>query len=437
MRILVIGQCTLHWGRMEFGNIGNYYVIEPFFSELHKVFPDAEIITTFQMSDAFCKKANIERIPLSCYYSWDEHDLTMAYKELAIAQIYNETNEIIERTQYIDYILSSDIVIDYSGDIWGKNADLVGPNRFLVGLLKDRVAQLFKKATFMIAGSPGPFNKNETLKFAQLVYKNFNLVTNREEISKEVLHEYGFDISKTIDCACPAFEFKASNINDIKHLIKGSFLEKKEKPTIGFIICGWNMIKGPFNRDDWNDEEFSLYVKLLNDLINGLDVNVCIMSHSNGFNLPPNFKLIKGRDFSLVKRVYDILKQTEVKDRIYLFDDIYLPSETKAIIGQFDMLITGRVHAAVASLSQNIPTVIIDYGHEPKAHKLYGFAKIAQVEEYVADPHNYDDMKIKSFKCFNNRLEIANQLKERNKEIKKLIKLNFESLKDIFYKIYK
>lgn len=30
MKVFVIGQCTLHWGRMEFGNIGNYYIVEPF-----------------------------------------------------------------------------------------------------------------------------------------------------------------------------------------------------------------------------------------------------------------------------------------------------------------------------------------------------------------------------------------------------------------------
>lgn len=45
-RILIIGQCTLHWGRMEFGNIGNFYIIEPFFEELRRVFPSAQIATT-------------------------------------------------------------------------------------------------------------------------------------------------------------------------------------------------------------------------------------------------------------------------------------------------------------------------------------------------------------------------------------------------------
>lgn len=43
MNILLIGQCSLHWGRMEFGNIGNYYIIEPFIRELHQTFPAAKI----------------------------------------------------------------------------------------------------------------------------------------------------------------------------------------------------------------------------------------------------------------------------------------------------------------------------------------------------------------------------------------------------------
>jgi colanic acid/amylovoran biosynthesis protein len=47
MTIFVIGQCTIHWGRMEFGNIGNYYIAEPLFRELHRVFPEATIKTTF------------------------------------------------------------------------------------------------------------------------------------------------------------------------------------------------------------------------------------------------------------------------------------------------------------------------------------------------------------------------------------------------------
>lgn len=46
-KILVTGLCTLHWGRLEFGNIGNYYIVEPLFRLLHKHFPNYEVLTTF------------------------------------------------------------------------------------------------------------------------------------------------------------------------------------------------------------------------------------------------------------------------------------------------------------------------------------------------------------------------------------------------------
>ena len=179
MKILVIGQGTLHWGRLEFGNIGNYYIIEPFFRELHRVFPHAAIQTTFQMSDEFQSKEQITSVPMDEYYSWTEKDLPLAYKEYAIASVYEQTGTLIDTTPYIEDVLSSDLVIDFSGDIWGQNADLVGSNRFLIGLLKERCAQLLGKPTAMLAGSPGPFNRDSTLDFAHLVFNNFALVTNR------------------------------------------------------------------------------------------------------------------------------------------------------------------------------------------------------------------------------------------------------------------
>lgn len=432
MKIFVIGQGTLHWGRLEYGNIGNYYIIEPFFRELHRVFPNATIKTTFQMSQSFQEKENVSSVPMDYYYSWSEKDLPLAYKEYTIASIYKETGVLIDTTPFIEEVRSSNLVIDFSGDIWGQNADLVGENRFIIGLLKDRCAQLLGVPTAMIAGSPGPFNRDSVLEFAHLVFKAFNLVTNREEISNFVLKEYGFDISKVYSLACPAFEFEPASLECIDKYVKGSPLEKKEKPVLGVVLCGWNMLQGPFSRESWADEEFDSFIEVIKHLIQKFDVNVCLLSHSNGFQVPPaEFKLIKGRDYPMVKRMYELFKKTEVADHIYLFNEIYTPAETKAIIGQFDMLISGRVHAAVAGLSQAVPTMIIDYGHEPKAHKLRGFARVAHVEEYVSDPHSLDDMMSKALKVYENREDIRNMLIRRNEEIRELIRQNFELLKII------
>ena len=400
MKVFVIGQCTLHWGRMEFGNIGNYYIVEPFFRELHRVFPESIIKTTFQLSDAFMKKENIYCVPMDYYYSWTEKDLPIAYKEYAIASIYKETGSLIDTTPFIDEVISSDIVIDFSGDIFGKNANLVGNNRFLIGLLKDRVVQLLNKPIAMIAGSPGPFDDNSILPFAKLVFENFGLVTNREKISKIVLKEFGFDVTKIYDLACPAFMFEAASDDIVLPLLKDTPLQKKEKPVVGFILCGWNMLQGPFNRTDWTDEEFYSYVELI----------------------------IHGRDYPIMQQLYNILHDSDVGGAVFLMKGIYTPAETKGIISHFDMLVSGRVHAAVAALSQSVPTTIIDYGHEPKAHKLKGFAEVAGVEEYVADPISVDDMIRKVDRCWNNRSEIHSFLIERNKQIISDIKKNFDLL---------
>ena len=65
-KILVTGLCTLHWGRLQYGNIGNYYIIEPLFRLLHKYFPGYAITTTFQMTEEFARK---EKLRLSrCGY---------------------------------------------------------------------------------------------------------------------------------------------------------------------------------------------------------------------------------------------------------------------------------------------------------------------------------------------------------------------------------
>jgi colanic acid/amylovoran biosynthesis protein len=78
------------------------------------------------------------------------------------------------------------------------------------------------------------------------------------------------------------------------------------------------------------------------------------------------------------------------------------------------MLVSGRIHGAVAGLSQNVPTIIIDYGHEPKAHKLRGFSIEAGVEDCIANPMKSDDIINKIDNVFSNlgdyKVKLQNQI---------------------------
>jgi colanic acid/amylovoran biosynthesis protein len=434
MKILVIGQCTLHWGRMEFGNIGNYYIIEPFFRELHRCFPNADIRTTMQMSERFNRQESVTSVPLDLYYAWRDNELELARHELRLSEAIKNTGSCNETTPYLEAVKWADLVIDFSGDIWGDNANFLGKDRFEVGLVKDLVAQNLGKPTAMLAGSPGPFSRSETLALAKKTYAQFDLVTNREPISTGLLADLGFDTSNTVDLACPAFLFepeKPANMTDLLRSV-GLLPNQREKPVVGFILCGWNFERGPFDlwpRDDSDYTKFSESVELISE---ELGAQVFLMSHANGFDVPPApFRLNHGRDYPIAKQLQAVIERRGIAKDVICLDGVYDTWQTKAIVGVFDMLISGRVHAAVAGLSQSVPTVIIDYGHEPKAHKLKGFSTVAGVSEYVADPANGNDLNDKIKACWNQRQEIKAFLDRRIPEVKELSRQNFTFLQSI------
>ena len=435
MNILIIGQCSLHWGRMEFGNIGNFYIMEPFLRQLHHVFPAAKIKTTFQMSERFCDDEHVEVLPMDIYYGWKNNELEAVQKELKASEGYKLTGKLSFVTPYLEAVQWADLVIDFSGDIWGDNADFLGPDRFEIGMLKDKIAKNMGKKIVMLAGSPGPFSNKDTKNLALEVYQDFDLVTNREKVSTELLKKEGFDTSKTHSLACPAFLFEPAKGESVEALLKreGLSRETRQMPIVGFILCGWNFETGPFDKWPRDDNEYIKFAENIEYLSEVLGAKVCLMSHSNGFDIPPaKFELKHGRDYPIIKQLQDVVKKRGIAKNVFSLDGIYDAWDTKAIVGSFDMLVSGRVHAAVAGLSQNVPTVIIDYGHEPKAHKLLGFATVANASEYVADPSNEDDLKMKIEKCWNSKIDYKIMLEQHIPTVKNIAKHNFTLLKELF-----
>ncbi|MFZ9640603.1 MAG: polysaccharide pyruvyl transferase family protein, partial [Hylemonella sp.] len=262
---------------MEFGNIGNYYIIEPFFRELHQCFPNAIIRTTMQMTERFCQEEVVSCVPLDMYYGWRANELELAQEELRISEVIKTTGTCTKTTPYLELVKWANLIIDFSGDIWGDNADFLGPDRFEVGLIKNLIAQNLGKPTAMLAGSPGPFTRKETAPLAKKVYSQFKLVTNREPISTRLLAEQGFDITNTIDLACPAFLFepaKISNMIDLLHK-EGIALQRRKKPLVGFIVCGWNFEKGPFDLWPREDSDYIKFAESVELLTEKLGAQVC------------------------------------------------------------------------------------------------------------------------------------------------------------------
>lgn len=399
--IFVFGQCTMHWGRMEFGNIGNCYIIRPMFRQLRKEFPDAEISTTMQFSKGFCDELGIRTVPMELYYDFDKND------NLAIAKRDYECvcgNETEKASAFVKELENTDLAIDFSGDIWGDNADFLGKDRFETGLYKDAVAQKLCR-TAMIAGSPGPFNAEKDLVFTKKVFAGFDFVSNREPISSRMLNDMGFCMQKVHDFACPSFLFEGTRTCELSSLSKEIFHVNKLK--IGVVLCGWNFEKGPYSRWPRDDCEYDKFILMIKNLIKKYDAKIYLMSHSNGFNPPPApFQLKHGRDYPIMEQLKRLLND----ENVILLDGVYTAEDTKGIVSNFDILISGRMHGAVAGLSQCIPTVILDYGHKPIAHKLRGFAEVTGMDKMIASPTNLQNMISVTEYCVEKRDEIHKHL---------------------------
>lgn len=421
-KILVTGLCTLHWGRLEYGNIGNYYIVEPLFRLLHKHFPDHEILTTFQMTDEFAKKEKVKVLPMNIYYNWDfEKDVKNAYCDVECAKQYCN-GEGVNLTQYDKLVVECDLVMNVSGDMWGDNAEHVGHKRFLVDCLKMKAAQLLGIKTILYAVTPGPFDRVDDRQLALEVFKNFSLVVIREKLSKENLEKWKFPTDNVIWAPCPSFLFEPNLTYQSQWT---DYIEKShenERRVVGLTFGGFNMPIGPYDMWPRDSEQYTVFLKLAKYMIKNLNLDIIIFSHTNGFELPPNFELKNGRDFTILKKFYELLiEEDEVyRKHVVLVDEPLLPYNMKAFIGKLDMLITGRVHASVAATSQCVPTVYMEYDRRViYSDKMYGFSSLLGMEKYVCEPGDLDALIRMVTLSYDNLEEIKTALTTKIAVIKK------------------
>jgi colanic acid/amylovoran biosynthesis protein len=279
-------------------------------------------------------------------------------------------------------------------------------------------------------GSPGPFSWLWRRVIARFVLNKVDMITNRDPISSEILKEIGINKNRIYNTACPAFLFSPREKTDAEKILLEEKLLPKIRPLVILIICGWNMPKKPFYKVPREKWELIPFVELVKYILNRTDADILLMSHQN--RTDDNGNLIQGNDHAIISQLFELLKEETVDlKRIRRLQHLYDAASSKSIIGSADVLISGRIHGAVAGLSQCIPTLIIDYGHDPKAHKLSGFAKLLGIEACVCNPGSSEDMIRKFESCWIKKEEITEYLEVKIPHIKEKAKENFSLLKKV------
>jgi polysaccharide pyruvyl transferase WcaK-like protein len=141
------------------------------------------------------------------------------------------------------------------------------------------------------------------------------------------------------------------------------------------------------------------------------DIIDLLMKHNDVFVLlvphvfPPKGFEVES-DPEACRKAYDLTKDT-YKKRILLADGKYNHNEIKYIIGLCDFFIGSRMHACIAAISQNIPTVCLAY-----SKKFEGALEGIGSEDCVVDICNCGEKEVrdKVELVFNRRNQIRNQL---------------------------
>jgi polysaccharide pyruvyl transferase WcaK-like protein len=90
-------------------------------------------------------------------------------------------------------------------------------------------------------------------------------------------------------------------------------------------------------------------------------------------------------DRILAKEIYDLMKN---KDKARVLIKEYSSEELKGLMGEFDLLISARVHSVIGALSMGVPSLTITRSGDTRAYDLIG--RTLKQEEWIYSIENLD-----------------------------------------------
>lgn len=283
----------------------------------------------------------------------------------------------------------SDLILDLSGDTFSD----VGAFSLDI-ILSLMFASAFNKPLIIYSQSIGPFNMFAPL--ARHAMNKADVIIVREKITESYLKELGVKspIKLAPDCA---FILEPSGNESVYEIFANENIDINwNRPLVGISANG---LTGDRNYID-------VMAKVVDYITEDLGAQVIFVPH-----VIARDEKHTDDDRLIGSKIYNRIRNTE---DVFLITGDYSPNELKVIIKSCDMFIGGRMHANIAALSANVPTLATSW-----SHKYKGIMETLGLDNYVCNIRNigFDDIKSKIGILWDNRDNIRNDLKlEMNKQ---------------------
>ena len=299
---------------------------------------------------------------------------------------------------YVLAIKQSNVIFSIGGD------NYTDEGQFPLWIYKaDKTAIKLKKKTYLMFATISNFKNLAYHETLQKHFKKFEQIIVREKGSYDRLKN-NYKINNALITADPTFFLKKKKCS-----FYDKFFINKEKPNPIFV--GINLSALINRLDKKHNLEKSIHELIRN-------------KPEYNFILLPHVFEKKNNDLIYLKKFYDKIKCYH--PNVFLIDRELSSQELKYIIGRLNIFIGSRTHSALASFSQEIPTISIAYSDKgfDIARSMYGSDKYTLDYKKIT---SYDLIEIFEEMLIKEKL-IRSRLKTKNKEIKKELKLVIKNL---------
>jgi len=408
-------------------NNGEVAIVISLLETIRKIAPDAEISIMSpspEQAERKYSKYRVKVYPRLLSMSSESHkgigrvlDFSkLMLKALSYLVRLKIDNFIINSASKVafDLFRNADVVIIAGGGTFGgaKYRSLTG-NLFPIYLAK----KLGKKV--MVYGpSVEPFTSKVVKIVTRYILNRADLITVREELTLDLLKSLRITAPLHLT-ADPAFLIGNESLRAGHSLLAEAGIPMAtDRLMIGVTIRDWN-----FPREKNSSHKREMYLDALLQGIEKIlaardDVSIVI------FNTSINASF--GDDDRVIASQIKMKLSPNVRNRVNLLTGDYAPQETKAMIGNMEILVATRFHSAVFALSMGIPLIMV----APEPHKNHGIMKMMDLTDYTMDASSVTPETL--FAAVNRlmaqRDQVAEHIKQRLSLIRELSLKNEDHL---------
>lgn len=266
--------------------------------------------------------------------------------------------------------------------------DVTSTRSLLYYLAIMKLAKLCKKPVMIYANGIGPINKKINRFLTRKILNKVDLITLRDEASRQYIYELGIKNKNIHVTADPVFTLLPSPKENIWEIFKNEKIPR-DKKLIGISIRQWKKAGNLI-------EAISDTIRYI---IKTYDVNVVL--------IPMHYP----EDLEISLKIQEVVGE----EHSYVMKDRYSVEEIMGVIKELEIIIAMRLHSLIYAATQEVPIVGLVY--DPKVegilHSL-GMDNMSNVEELVVEELiqniNY---------VWENRGELKEKLRLQDEDLKK------------------